>query len=438
MSVRNVEVVAGCISCRTCESVCPSVFKVDPTSRVINRDFLEHAKEIFLAAKLCPVQVIKVEKEAEAEVELDRATVSKIDYLTPDTVELSFSAKNFRFVPGQYVSVSFADAEGEFTRAYSVVSGNADGFSLAVKLLPNGRGAAAIRKLKQDDELPYAGGMGHFVLKDTPSPKAFVATGTGIAPMVAMLEALSEETKKTVVFGVRSENDLFYADRLKAFANTEVVVTVSRPSEGWKGARGRVTEHLSGIDPSSEAYICGSPEMVEEVRKKLAESGFEEANVFYEAFVSQATKTDKPSLLRRVLLDGEIPGISAVQWTLIALSATVPFVWGFFPAYRQSLWDVSWISAVALMSIRPLADLFPKMLFLRALVPLRKGLGILSAAVVATNLGFLAYGSPAKLASTYLSAKGWGLGNFAAFGRVSEITGVALLATSNNFSQKLL
>lgn len=395
MSVRNVGVLPGCISCRNCESVCPAIFKVDPTSRVINRNFLEHAKEIFLAEKLCPVQVIKVEKAADDEIELDRARVSKIDYLTPDTVELRLSAQGFRFVPGQYVSVSFSDSEGEFVRSYSVVSGNSDSFVLAIKLLPNGRGAAAIRKLKEGSEVGYAGGIGHFVLKNTPVPKVFVATGTGIAPMVAMLESLPEDAKKTVVFGVRSEEDLFYADRLKAFANTDVVIAVSRPSEAWKGARGRVTEHLSGIDPKSEVYICGNPGMVEDVRKKLAESGFEETNVFHEAFVSQASKTDKPSLFGRAILEGEVPGIGAAQWALIALSCAVPFVWGFFPAYRQTLWDVSWIAAVVLMSIRPLADLFPKILLLRALIPLRKGLGILSATVVVTNLGFLAHGSPA-------------------------------------------
>lgn len=112
MSIRKVEVVAGCISCRTCESVCPAVFKVDPTSKVINHDYLRHAKEIFKAEKLCPVQVIKVETDGddEAAVELDSATVAKVDYLTPDTVELTMSAKDFSFEPGQYVSLFFEDA----------------------------------------------------------------------------------------------------------------------------------------------------------------------------------------------------------------------------------------------------------------------------------------------------------------------------------------
>lgn len=141
MSIRKVEVVAGCISCRTCESVCPEIFKVDPTSKVINHDYLRHAKAIFKARKLCPVQVIKVEGDDAEEglAELDSATVSKIEYLTPDTVELTMSADGFAFEPGQYASVSFEDANGKFTRSYSIVEGNAKSFTLAVKLLPGGR-----------------------------------------------------------------------------------------------------------------------------------------------------------------------------------------------------------------------------------------------------------------------------------------------------------
>lgn len=295
MSISNVTVVPGCISCHTCESVCPSIFKVDPTSRVIDFDFLKHAKEIFKAEKLCPVQVIKVETSEESVVELDSATAAKIAYLTPDTVELVFMAKEFSFRPGQYVSVFFTDAGGEFSRAYSIVSANAETFTLAVKLLPNGRGAGAIRALKPGDGVSYSGGIGHFVLKDTGAHKVFVATGTGLAPMVAMLEAANVETPKTVVFGVRSEDDLFYVDKLKSFKNTEVVVTVSRPSESWTGLSGRVTDHLSSVTPESEIYVCGNPDMVESVLSAMEKIGHSPALVSHESFVAQSTPVESGS-----------------------------------------------------------------------------------------------------------------------------------------------
>lgn len=447
MSIKSVEVVPGCISCHTCESVCPSVFKVDPTSRVINHDYLKHAKEIFKAEKLCPVQVIKVTKDdgTESAVELDSATVSNVEYLTPDTVELRLSAKGFSFKPGQYVSMFFTDADGEFSRAYSIVSGDPSGFTLAVKLLPNGRGAKAIRAFKGGETLKYSGGIGHFVLKDTPAHKVLVATGTGLAPMIAMLEAAPAETKKTVVFGVRNEEDLFYAEKLRTFENTEVIITVSRPSDSWTGKSGRVTDHLSCVTPESEVYICGNPDMVESVVKAMESAGHPVSLVSHESFVAQGGNTASTDMgvgrnrLARFFIDGEVPGVNAVQWLLIAASAAVPFVWWQFPEYKNALWSVSWISVVTLMCIRPLADIFPKILFFRSALPLRKGLGILSASIVVTSLAFtLAAASSKKIVSTYFSAKGWGIASRSAFARISEITAVLLLVTSNTFSQKLL
>lgn len=144
-------------------------------------------------------------------------------------------------------------------------------------------------------------------------------------------------------------------------------------------------------------------------------------------------------MLKKIFIDGEVPGVPVFQWALLLASAAVPFAWWLFPAYKNELWSVSWIAVVTLMCVRPLADIFPGILFFRTVLQLRKGLGILSASVVVTSLAFtLAAASAAKIASTYFSTKGWGLASRSAFARISEITGVLLLITSNSFSQKLL
>ncbi len=97
-------------------------------------------------------------------------------FLTRDVVELRFETKGFSFLPGQYVSLSFKDSQGDFQRSYSIVSGTDSEFVLAVKLVPSGRGSKAISLLEKGDSVEYFGGMGHFVLKNSPSPKVFVAT----------------------------------------------------------------------------------------------------------------------------------------------------------------------------------------------------------------------------------------------------------------------
>lgn len=197
--------------------------------------------------------------------------------------------------------------------------------------------------------------------------------------------------------------------------------------------------------------------MVESVVKAMESTGHSPALVSHESFVAQGGTSGNAkspdgsgkaanagidgerSFLTRFFVDGEVPGVNVVQWFLIAASAAVPFVWWLFPDYKNELWSVSWISVVTLMCIRPLADIFPKILFFRSVLPLRKGLGILSASVVVTSLAFmLATASSKKIVSTYFSAKGWGFASRSAFARISEITGVLLFVTSNTFSQKLL
>ena len=63
--MKKVWIKPGCISCGSCEFLCPAVFKVEVTSQVnATADLEMHANDIKLAAEKCPVQVICVsEKE---------------------------------------------------------------------------------------------------------------------------------------------------------------------------------------------------------------------------------------------------------------------------------------------------------------------------------------------------------------------------------------
>lgn len=102
------------------------------------------------------------------------------------------------------------------------------------------------------------------------------------------------------------------------------------------------------------------------------------------------------------------------------------------------LYTVSFGAVFLVMIIRPLADIFPGQLWLRRLVILRKGFGILSASII---VGFLLSTIIAP-GSTYLSslftADFYSFDRYKFFAHVGDITGVLLLITSNTFSQRLL
>lgn len=61
--MKKVSVQAGCISCGSCEFICPLVFQVTDRSRVYpNADIVQQAEKIKEAAAKCPVKVIVYEE----------------------------------------------------------------------------------------------------------------------------------------------------------------------------------------------------------------------------------------------------------------------------------------------------------------------------------------------------------------------------------------
>ncbi len=62
--VKCVKIVPGCISCGTCEAICPDVFEVKGVAEVkANPDLVKHGELIKEASYMCPVNVIHVEEE---------------------------------------------------------------------------------------------------------------------------------------------------------------------------------------------------------------------------------------------------------------------------------------------------------------------------------------------------------------------------------------
>ena len=92
--IKTVKVVPGCISCRTCETVCPKVFTVDPKSRVITDSYIGLDAEVLQAEAMCPVNVIKVDADG-PKISFKNVKLQKKNWLTPDILELHFSTKKF-------------------------------------------------------------------------------------------------------------------------------------------------------------------------------------------------------------------------------------------------------------------------------------------------------------------------------------------------------
>jgi ferredoxin-NADP reductase len=135
--------------------------------------------------------------------------------------------------------------------------------------------------LQEGANLGFGGIFGSFILRNTPNPKVFIATGTGLSPMIHMLEETPEDTQKTVYFSVSTRDELFYEEILASYENTEILISISR--ENTPGyLHGRI--HLDkDFSPDTEFYLCGNPTMIREKTEELKQRGY--TMVYSEAFV---------------------------------------------------------------------------------------------------------------------------------------------------------
>jgi CDP-4-dehydro-6-deoxyglucose reductase len=202
---------------------------------------------------------------------------------------------NFNFLPGQYIDVIGHDA---IRRSYSIANGNKAGgmLELHIRKVEQGRMSSYwFGQAKENDLLRLDGPSGTFFLRNvTGRDLVFLATGTGIAPVKAMLEGLAQILEQprsvTVYWGGRTSDDLYMNFSAIPVVHRYVPV-LSRPDTNWTGARGYVQNvYLSEAGNMDEAlvYACGSEAMIQSARKILTINGLPERQFLSDAFVCSA------------------------------------------------------------------------------------------------------------------------------------------------------
>lgn len=232
-------------------------------------------------------------------------TCTQIRKLTHDIREFRFRLDNpdsMDFIPGQYVQVlapEYGDNTEEVYRAYSISSGPElhDSFELIVRLVPNGICTTYLFDfLKEGDPVRINGPYGQFRLSDTQAPMILVAGGSGMAPIKCILHQMVNigcGREATYFFGVNTLRDLFMTEEMEEFQNKlpkfRFFPVLARPEEGsgWTGETGLVTEAVKRHFPDCsghEAYLCGSPGMIDATVKVLTVGGMPVEKIFYDKF----------------------------------------------------------------------------------------------------------------------------------------------------------
>jgi ferredoxin-NADP reductase len=144
------------------------------------------------------------------------------------------------------------------------------------------------------DSVEFIGPSGRFVLPETLLDNlTFIVTGTGIAPILSMLDSLNNiKTTSNIklYFGVRDKSELFKVDQLEHFKNTmqhfDYFLCFSQdvPEDLSKvSVKGRVTDVVEMV-ANTQYFICGNPYMVADMHSKLLNKGVIHTNIFHEKF----------------------------------------------------------------------------------------------------------------------------------------------------------
>jgi CDP-4-dehydro-6-deoxyglucose reductase len=147
---------------------------------------------------------------------------------------------------------------------------------------------------KTNDLLRLKGPLGTFFLRGCANTDVyFLATGTGIAPVKAILESLMQMCEEqrpqsiTVLWGGRQPEDL-YIDIAIIPGNHRYIPVISRPHESWTGAKGYVQDILLSVAPdlsNAAVYACGSDNMIQDAKELLSNAGFPLTRFYSDAFV---------------------------------------------------------------------------------------------------------------------------------------------------------
>lgn len=235
-------------------------------------------------------------------------TLAEVAPLTDEAVTLAFDlpqdlSEDFRFTPGQYLTLR-SDIDGqEVRRSYSICSpvGSAQ-LRVGIKRLDGGRFSTFANSLKAGDQIEVMppqgrftaplGGANHYLL---------LAAGSGITPMMSIAASVLEnepDSQVTLLFGNRSTASIMFREQLEDLKDRymtrfTVMHVLARERQELELFNGRLNgdklttlkeRGLLELSDYSAAYICGPAAMIEECADWLAGQGMDKAKIKTELF----------------------------------------------------------------------------------------------------------------------------------------------------------
>ncbi len=259
--------------------------------------------------------------------------VAAIDELTDDSVALTFDvpdplADEFRFAPGQHVSIRGGD---DVRRSYSLCTPPSSGvLRIGVKRLPGGAfSEGVVGGLSVGDHLDVMTPAGRFTVAVDPGARrthVAIAAGSGITPVLSIVAAILEgepDSSVLLVYANRTHRSVMFLDEVHDLKDAyptrlQVVHVLSRETQDVELLSGRLDGDrleriLAALVPAGPVegvdqwYLCGPQQMVGELRATLAALGVGSGVVHSELF-----HADPVERVPVAVLDGAPEGAARV------------------------------------------------------------------------------------------------------------------------------
>lgn len=251
------------------------------------------------------VQAREVAGSSDYPIKKMPSRVTTIEKVAPDVVVLTLqlpASERLNYRAGQYIEIMLRDNK---RRSYSMASAPVEGgpVSLHIRHMPGGLFTDQVfGTMKERDILRFEGPMGTFFLReDSDKPIVLLASGTGFAPLKAIVEHMINEQSPrpiTLYWGGRRPHDLYmdalcrqWAADLPQFTYVPVI-SEALPEDAWSGRTGFVHQAVMADLPDLSAYqvyACGAPVMVDAAHRDFVQLCQLPADEFYaDAFTTEA------------------------------------------------------------------------------------------------------------------------------------------------------
>jgi ferredoxin-NADP reductase/mono/diheme cytochrome c family protein len=243
-------------------------------------------------------------------------TILRLASITPQTED----SKTLRFIlphgrklsarPGQFLTFSLLFDGKKIIRSYSICSSPARSGYVEITTKRVSQGCASVflnDRASVGMTVEASGAFGQFYFDETRHQNiVLLAAGSGITPMMAMLRYMDDlclETTVTLLYCVRTSNDIIFRNELEALQtglkNFQYHVLLSQPHGDWSGRRGHINREFiedTVMEPASaDFFICGPPPFMDASRNILIGMGVRLERIMQESFGSSIPKNPPPN-----------------------------------------------------------------------------------------------------------------------------------------------